>query len=103
MLRTKLFEAWATRPTEYARDEERTQGHFTYDDVEKIMRAANPDLEVTPLEEVAERVSNAIRDDQFWILPENAASDETMRKRYESMRDRRNPDYFREWNPDVLD
>lgn len=103
MLRTKLFEAWATRPEEYAREEPRTQGHFTYDDVEKIMRAANPDLEVTPLEEVAERVVDAVRHDTFWINPPNESSDETLRKRYESMRDRRNPDYFREWNPDVLD
>ena len=103
MLRTKLFEAWATRPTEYAREVERTTGHFTYDDVEKIMRAANPDLEVTPLEEVADRVVNAVVDDRFWILPPNAQSDETMRKRYESMRDRRNPDYFREWNPEVVE
>lgn len=103
MLRTKLFEAWATRPEEYAREVPRTQGHFTYDDVEKIMRAANPDLEVTPLEEVAARVVDAVRADQFWINPPNEQSDETMRKRYESMRDRRNPDYFREWNPDVLE
>ena len=103
MLRTKLFEAWATRPDEYERDVPRTEGHFTYDDVEKIMRAANPDLEVTPLEDVADRVVRAVRDDQFWILPPNAQSDETMRKRYESMRDRRNPDYFREWRPEVLD
>ncbi len=103
MLRTKLFEAWATRPTEYSREVERTTGHFTYDDVEKIMRAANPDLEVTPLEEVADRVVNAVVDDQFWILPPNAQSDETLRKRYESMRDRRNPDYFREWNPEVVE
>ena len=103
MLRTKLFEAWATRPDEYERDVPRTEGHFTYDDVEKIMRAANPDLEVTPLEDVADRVVRAVRDDQFWILPPNPQSDETMRKRYESMRDRRNPDYFREWRPEVLD
>lgn len=101
MLRTKLYEAWATRPDEYLREQERTQGHFTYDDVLKIMRASNATINETPLEEVADRVYRAILDDTFWILPPNEQSDETMRRRYESMRDRRNPDYFREWKPEA--
>jgi NAD(P)-dependent dehydrogenase (short-subunit alcohol dehydrogenase family) len=101
MLRTKLFEAWATRPDEYRRETERTQGHFTYDDVFRIMQATNPDVRETPLEEVADRVLRAILEDRFWILPPSEQSDETLRKRYESMRDRRNPDYFREWKPEA--
>jgi NAD(P)-dependent dehydrogenase (short-subunit alcohol dehydrogenase family) len=79
MLKTKLYEAWATRPAEYERDKPRTDGHFTYDDVVNI----------------------AIVNDQFWILPESPQTEETLRKRFESMRDRRNPDYFREWKPEA--
>jgi len=46
-------------------------------------------------------VFNAIVNDQFWILPSSPQTEETLRKRFESMRDRRNPDYFREWKPEA--
>ncbi len=101
MLKTKLYEAWATRPVEYERDQPRTDGHFTYDDVVNIMKASNATINETPLEVVADQVFNAIVNDQFWILPSSPQTEETLRKRFESMRDRRNPDYFREWKPEA--
>ena len=39
---------------------------------------------------------DAIRADQFWINP---SSDDSLDARYASMKARRNPDYFRNWNP----
>ena len=39
---------------------------------------------------------DAIRADQFWINP---GSDDPLDPRYAAMKARRNPDYFRNWNP----
>ena len=47
----------------------------------------------TPL---PESVLDAIREDQFWINP---GSDDPLDARYAAMKARRNPDYFRNWNP----
>lgn len=94
MLRTKLYEAWKTRPDEYARTGERPP-HMTLADFEERMRAAGMDIEFTPLEEVAERVLDGILADRFWILPPSEHGDEAIQKRTAAIVDRRNPDYFR--------
>ena len=44
----------------------------------------------------AQRVLDAVRTDTFWINP---SSDESLDARYAAMKARRNPDYFRNWNP----
>jgi NAD(P)-dependent dehydrogenase (short-subunit alcohol dehydrogenase family) len=95
-LRTKLWEAWKTRPAEYAKTVERTSPYPTLEEFETQMEAAGTPLPITPLEEVAGRVLDAVRADQFWINP---GSDEPLDARYASMKARRNPDYFRNWNP----
>jgi NAD(P)-dependent dehydrogenase (short-subunit alcohol dehydrogenase family) len=95
-LRTKLWEAWRTRPEEYAKTVERTTPHPTLEEFEAQMEAAGTPLPITPLEEVAGRVLDAVRADQFWINPGN---DDPLDARYASMKARRNPDYFRNWNP----
>ena len=100
MLRTKLYEAWATRPDEYARESELPGRRMTYEDVAKAFENAGVQLQETPLEHVAARVVDAVVDDQFWILPESPSTDETLTKRYQSMLHRKNPDYFREWKPE---
>lgn len=99
MLRTKLFEAWSTRPDEYARASALPGRRLTYEEVAEMMKQAGVTFQETPLEHVADQVVEAVLEDRFWILPPSESGDETMRKRYESMRDRRNPDYFREWQP----
>ena len=99
MLRTKLFEAWSTRPTEYERDEALPGRRLTYEEVAEMMKQAGVTFEETPLEQVAAQVVDAVVADRFWILPPSDSTDETLRKRYESMLHRRNPDYFREWQP----
>jgi NAD(P)-dependent dehydrogenase (short-subunit alcohol dehydrogenase family) len=95
-LRTKLWEAWKTRPAEYAKTVERTAPYPTLEEFEAQMEAAGTPLPITPLEEVAARVLDAVRTDQFWINP---GSDEPLDARYAAMKARRNPDYFRNWNP----
>lgn len=98
-LRTNLWEAWRTRPDEYAKQVPRTAPYPTLDGLEQTMRDAGVEIQFTPLEEVAARVVDAIRTDSFWILPESDTTDETIRKRAASMLARRNPDYFRDWKP----
>jgi NAD(P)-dependent dehydrogenase (short-subunit alcohol dehydrogenase family) len=95
-LRTKLWDAWKTRPPEYAKTVERTTPYPTLEEFESQMEAAGTPLPMTPLEEVAGRVLDAVRADQFWINP---SSDEPLDARHDSMKARRNPDYFRNWNP----
>jgi NAD(P)-dependent dehydrogenase (short-subunit alcohol dehydrogenase family) len=95
-LRTKLWDAWKTRPEEYARTVPRATPYPSFEEFERQMDAAGTPLPVTPLEEVAERVLDAIRNDQFWINP---GDDDPLDARYAAMKARRNPDYFRNWNP----
>ena len=95
-LRTHLWEAWKTRPAEYAKSVARTAAYPTFEEFAAQMEAAGTPLPITPLDEVAARVLDAIRTDTFWINPGN---DEPMDARYTSMKERRNPDYFRNWNP----
>jgi NAD(P)-dependent dehydrogenase (short-subunit alcohol dehydrogenase family) len=95
-LRTRLWEAWRTRPQEYAKSVDRTTAYPSFEEFEKQMEAAGTPLPVTPLEEVAGRVLDAVVADRFWINP---SSDESLDARYAAMKARRNPDYFRNWNP----
>lgn len=94
-LRTQLWNAWKTRPPEYSKTVERTAPYPTFEEFEANMQAAGTPLPITPLEEVAARVLDAIRADQFWINP---GSDDPLDARYDAMKARRNPDYFRNWN-----
>jgi NAD(P)-dependent dehydrogenase (short-subunit alcohol dehydrogenase family) len=95
-LRTHLWDAWKTRPPEYAKTVARTTAYPSFEDFEAQMEAAGAPLQITPLEEVAARVLEAIREDRFWINP---GDDAPMDARYAAMKARRNPDYFRSWNP----
>jgi NAD(P)-dependent dehydrogenase (short-subunit alcohol dehydrogenase family) len=95
-LRTKLWDAWKSRPDEYAKTVTRTTPYPTLEEFESQMEAAGTPLPITPLEEVASRVLVAVQGDQFWINP---SSDEPLDARHASMKARRNPDYFRNWNP----
>jgi hypothetical protein len=95
-LRTKLWDAWKTRPDRYAKAVARTAPYPSFEEFEQQMESAGAPLEITPLEDVARRVLDAIRADQFWINPGN---DDALDARHASMKARRNPDYFRNWNP----
>jgi NAD(P)-dependent dehydrogenase (short-subunit alcohol dehydrogenase family) len=96
MLRTGLFESWRTRPPELAKQKPRTTPYVTIDQYEELMSAAGIDVQYTPVEEVADRVVQAIRAGDFWILPPSDRIDEQLRARADSMLKRENPTYLRE-------
>jgi NAD(P)-dependent dehydrogenase (short-subunit alcohol dehydrogenase family) len=95
MLRTGLFESWRHRPNEFAKQRPRQTPYMTYEEMEQQMKAAGVEVAYTPVEEVAERVVEAIYADTFWIHPPNDHSDEQLRERTESILKRENPSYLR--------
>jgi NAD(P)-dependent dehydrogenase (short-subunit alcohol dehydrogenase family) len=95
MLRTGLFESWRSRPTEFAKERSRQTPYITYDEMEKMMKAAGVEVAYTPVEEVAERVVAALYANTFWIHPDNENSDQQLVARTDSILKRQNPDYLR--------
>jgi NAD(P)-dependent dehydrogenase (short-subunit alcohol dehydrogenase family) len=96
VLRTGLFTSWRNRPAEYANPNPPAKPPTTIESFEKAMADAGVQLVYTPVEEVAGRVVDAIRADQFWILPPSERSDEQINARAQSMLARSNPTYIRE-------
>jgi NAD(P)-dependent dehydrogenase (short-subunit alcohol dehydrogenase family) len=94
MLRTGLFGSAAKRPAKWANETARTTPPPSIEAFEQRMAAAGVTLTYTPVEEVANQVVDAIRADQFWILPESQRTDERIEARARSMRNRTNPDYL---------
>jgi NAD(P)-dependent dehydrogenase (short-subunit alcohol dehydrogenase family) len=95
MLRTGLFESWRSRPDKYAKTRPRKTPYTTVEDLEKQMNAAGIPIAYTEPADVAAAVVEGIRNDTFWIHPENPRSDEILRARTESILARRNPDYLK--------
>src|SRR3954467_11278777 len=95
MLRTGMFESWRTRPDEFAKERPRQTPYITYDEMEQQMKAAGVDVAYTPVEEVANRVVDALYANTFWIHPTNERSDDQLRQRTESILTRENPNYLR--------
>jgi hypothetical protein len=58
------------------------------------MAEAGVQLTYTPVEEVAGRVTNAIRSGTFWILPPSPRCDAQISARAASMIQRTNPTYI---------
>jgi NAD(P)-dependent dehydrogenase (short-subunit alcohol dehydrogenase family) len=98
-LRTKLWESWKTRPAEYAKTQPRRTPYPTLEGLEEMMRDAGVEMEYTPLEAVAERVVEGILADRFWLLHPDEQIDDSIRARADSMLNRANPAYFRDWKP----
>ena len=96
MLRTGLFTSWRNRPPEWENPIPRQTPPSSFEAMEKRMADAGVTLELTPVEEVADRVVAAIQADQFWILPESESGDAKIRARSQSMLDRSNPTYLRD-------
>jgi NAD(P)-dependent dehydrogenase (short-subunit alcohol dehydrogenase family) len=94
-LRTQLWNAWKTRPAEYEKTVARTTAYPSFEEFEQHMEASGTPLTITPLEEIAARVLEAVREDRFWINP---GDDGPLDARHDAMKARRNPDYFRNWN-----
>jgi NAD(P)-dependent dehydrogenase (short-subunit alcohol dehydrogenase family) len=94
MLRTGLFESWRNRPDELANAKPRATPPVTLEQYEEMMRAAGKEVEYTPVEEVADRVVDAIHHGVFWILPPDEHTDERINARATSMLERANPAYL---------
>jgi hypothetical protein len=58
------------------------------------MADAGVDVTWTPVEEVADRVAEAVVAGTFWILPPSESADARIRARAASMTARTNPDYI---------
>ena len=95
MLRTGLFESWRNRPPALARTKPRRAPPITLEQFEQTMRDAGVDMQYTPVEEVADRVVDAIHDRDFWILPPSERTDDQIRARADSMLEREDPEYLR--------
>ncbi|HKH25390.1 MAG TPA: SDR family NAD(P)-dependent oxidoreductase [Acidimicrobiales bacterium] len=95
MLRTGLFSSWRNRPPELANATPRRTPPTTIESFEKRMADAGVQLVYTPVEEVAGRVVDAIRNGTFWILPPSARSDAQISARAASMIQRTNPTYIK--------
>jgi NAD(P)-dependent dehydrogenase (short-subunit alcohol dehydrogenase family) len=96
-LRTNLWEAWRWRPDEYAKTVPRQTPYPSLEQLEQLMQDQGVELEWTPLEAVADVVVQGIRAEQFWMLPPSDSTDASIRARAESMLERKNPTYFRDW------
>ena len=94
MLRTGLFSSWRNRPPELANATPRRTPPTTFESFERRMAEAGVQLTYTPVEEVAGRVTNAIRSGTFWILPPSPRSDAQISARAASMIQRTNPTYI---------
>ncbi|RJL24135.1 SDR family NAD(P)-dependent oxidoreductase [Bailinhaonella thermotolerans] len=92
MLRTGIWTAERNRPREFAGAAPRRVR--SVEEIEEAMRAAGIEPRFTPVEEVADHVVRAIRDERFWILPESPRTDATVRARAESMLARSDPGYL---------
>ena len=96
VLRTGLFSSWRNRPPEYVNPDPPSKPPTTIESFEKAMKDAGVHLVYTPTEEVAGRVVDAVRADQFWILPPSERSDQQITARSRSMLERSNPTYLKE-------
>ncbi|HEX3898071.1 MAG TPA: SDR family NAD(P)-dependent oxidoreductase [Mycobacteriales bacterium] len=94
MLRTGLFESWRSRPDRFAKTRPRQTPYTTVEALEEQMKAAGVQIAYTEPSEVADATLDAIRNDQFWIHPENPRSDEGLQQRTQSILDRSQPDSY---------
>lgn len=91
-LDTGLWTAERNRPPDLAWSKARpTQ---TMQGLQKFMADAGAAFELTPLDQIADFVVGGIREKRFWLLPDNENSDQTIRRRAESMIARGTPDYM---------
>jgi NAD(P)-dependent dehydrogenase (short-subunit alcohol dehydrogenase family) len=94
MLRTGLFESWRSRPDRFAKTRPRQTPYTTVEALEEQMKAAGVQIAYTEPSEVAEATLDAIRNNQFWIHPDNPRTDDALRERTQSILDRSQPDNY---------
>jgi NAD(P)-dependent dehydrogenase (short-subunit alcohol dehydrogenase family) len=96
-LDTNLWTAERNRPVELAWSKPRRTQSF--EGLRQQLTAAGMPFEETPLAEVAELTLRGIRENRFWLIPESAHADASIRARAESMLARSNPRYMIDSRP----
>jgi short-subunit dehydrogenase len=94
MLRTGLFESWRSRPDRFAKTRPRQTPYTTVEALEEQMKAAGVQIAYTEPAEVARATLDAVRNNQFWIHPDNPRTDDALRQRTQSILDRSQPDNY---------
>lgn len=94
MLKTGLWNSQRNRPPEFEKSKPRQTPPPSLDEWEEAMKAAGLEVEYTPVEEVAARVVEGVLAGRFWILPESERTDDSIRRRAQSMLERSNPTYL---------
>jgi NAD(P)-dependent dehydrogenase (short-subunit alcohol dehydrogenase family) len=94
MLRTGLFESWRSRPDRYAKTRPRQTPYTTVEALEEQMKAAGVQIAYTEPSEVAEATLDAVRNNRFWIHPDNPRTDDALSQRTQSILDRSQPDNY---------
>jgi NAD(P)-dependent dehydrogenase (short-subunit alcohol dehydrogenase family) len=94
MLRTGLFESWRSRPERFAKTRPRQTPYTTVEALEEQMKAAGVQIAYTEPSEVAEATLDAVRENRFWIHPDNPRTDDALRLRTQSILDRSQPDTY---------
>ncbi|MFN8040077.1 MAG: SDR family NAD(P)-dependent oxidoreductase [Acidimicrobiales bacterium] len=97
VLRTGLLESSKNRPAAWENDTPRSTPHTTIESFEARMRAAGMEPDYTPVEAVAEECLQGIREGRFWILPKSRRTDKVIEARAQSMIERSDPTYLRDF------
>ena len=90
IVNTGIFNAARNRPDDIPYEKDPLPPP-TLEGMEEMMKGAGMEWAVTEPEEVAEYTLEAIRNDQFWILPESQRTDQALRSRLEGIIARKNP------------
>lgn len=99
VLATGIWRAGANRPDRYLRgDPDDNRPRDALADYRARAKAAGQEVQVAPLEDVANLCIGAIRDDVFWATYPLEHQTQKLRARFESMLNRSTPDYLREVN-----
>ena len=89
LVNTGILNSGESRPDRY-REESGDQAEF-YKDFKTLAERSGVAFQLTEPEEVASYTLKAIRNDQFWILPESEKTDAKVRLRTASILRRENP------------
>jgi NAD(P)-dependent dehydrogenase (short-subunit alcohol dehydrogenase family) len=90
IVNTGIFNAARNRPEDTPYDKDPVPPP-SLDDMEEMYTAAGMEWAVTQPAEVAEYTLEAIKNDQFWILPESPNTDTAVKARLEGIISRTNP------------
>ena len=91
LVTSNIFSAWRNRQAEYEREVPHEGPRVTLDTLRTLAEQAGQTLETTTPEEVAEHAIEGLRNDTYFILPQNEQGDARLRERVENILQRRNP------------